>query len=151
MVIAVALGLLTGCSTEPPIERTSDTVASKEAAPEPTYIPDVLSPADAEAGANVARDAVAALANHGVTEADWWGAFSAFLSPEAAAAFEGIDPQNVSVTQVTGPAVVASTPSATEMTALVPTDVGQYLVTLNRQRLGAPWAVSLLTPPADLP
>jgi hypothetical protein len=81
----------------------------------------------------------------------WWKQLSPSLTPDGVYAFEYTDPRNVPASKVTGPGQVSAAPSATSVTVLVPTDVGQYQVTLDRRvedgTPPGPWLVDNMTPP----
>ncbi|RDH95053.1 hypothetical protein DEU32_11418 [Curtobacterium sp. AG1037] len=81
----------------------------------------------------------------------WWKNLSPYLTPDGVYAFEYTDPQNVPASKVTGPGQVSAAPSATSITVLVPTDIGQYQVVLDRRAEDGtepgPWLVDNLTPP----
>ena len=90
---------------------------------------------------------MAAFADHDRSYVEWWADVSQYLGYEATAAYEYTDPMNVPASTVTGDPQVVSAPTATEMSVLIPTDIGQYRIDLNRQAIGGQWTVSRFTPP----
>ncbi|PPF91330.1 hypothetical protein C5C03_00460 [Clavibacter michiganensis] len=81
----------------------------------------------------------------------WWAALSPYLGTDGTYAFEYTDPQNVPASEVTGAGEVSAAPSGTSVTVLVPTDIGQYQVALDRRvedgTAPGPWLVDDITPP----
>ncbi|WP_340290863.1 hypothetical protein [Aquipuribacter hungaricus] len=129
-------------------------MSTTTAAAGPTSTPsaaDVLDDGAADAGLQAAVGALTAFSDRERPYETWWPEVSAHLSPEARYAFEGTDPANVRVSAVTDAGVLAAAPSATQMTALVGTDVGQYRVELIRQSVEDTWLVHALTPPPSSP
>lgn len=82
-----------------------------------------------------------------VDDAAWWAKVSAFMTAQAAADYEGIDPAQVPFTRLTGPAVVVPTDAPADLlTAVrVPTDVGDYVVELTTTEAGL--QISRVVPP----
>jgi hypothetical protein len=82
--------------------------------------------------------------------AQWANDFARWLTPQATADYSTVDPANIPVTRVTGPAVPAVDESnGYGVTVTVPTDIGPYAVQLLRSSQDSPWKVNRLTPPAD--
>lgn len=131
-----------------PVSTTTAAAAGPTSTPS---APDVLDDGAADAGLQAAVGALTAFSDRERPYETWWPEFSAHLSPEARYAFEGTDPANVRVSAVTDAGVLAAAPSATQMTALVGTDVGQYRVELIRQSVEDTWLVHALTPPSSSP
>ena len=63
----------------------------------------------------------------------WWAGVKSFLSPQAAADYEGVDPTAVPYTKIIGPAVVVPLEGPTDLITAVqiPTDAGIYMVYLE--------------------
>jgi hypothetical protein len=99
---------------------------------------------------HIAAAAMGAFVDRDLAYDQWWAGFSPYLGGDALVAYEYTDPAMVPASKVTGETQVSAAPDATQITVLVPTDVGQYQVILNRQAVGGEWTVSRLTPPNDL-
>lgn len=105
-------------------------------------------PGDEEAAKETAVNALTVFARPTVEETQWANDFARWLTPEATTAYSAVDPANVPVTEVTGPAILDVDPSnGFGVMATVPTDVGPYGVQLLRQSQDEPWKVNRLYPP----
>ncbi|MGY1689436.1 hypothetical protein [Geodermatophilus sp. SYSU D01105] len=104
-----------------------------------------------QAALEAATAALTAFARPALDPGQWWAELAPLLSPTAAAAYEGTDPQAVPASAVTGPARPTPSVSAYLATVLVPTDAGEYAVLLAREGGDSPWLVERITPvdPAD--
>jgi hypothetical protein len=109
-----------------------------------------MDPAGADDATAVARSAMEAFVQNTLPYDQWWAGLSPYLDGDALVAYEYTDPTLVPASSVTGDPQVSAAPDATQITVLVPTDVGQYRVLLNRQAVGGEWTVSRLTPPEGL-
>ena len=112
-----------------------------------TPAPDTMDDSGAEEATAVAREAMESFVQNDLPYDQWWEGFSPYLDGDALVAYEYTDPELVPASSVTGEPRVSAAPDATQITVLVPTDVGQYQVLLNRQAVGGEWTVSRLTPP----
>lgn len=114
---------------------------------------DTAAPAAQQDAIAVADKAMGAFVQRELPYDEWWKNFSPYLSPDGTYAFEYTDPRNVPASKVTGSGQVSAAPSATSITVLVPTDIGQYQVTLDRRvedgTPPGPWLVDNLTPPGS--
>lgn len=149
MIPAVVLGL-TACTTSDVSDfpaPSSSTARSTDTAPP---VSDTMDAAGAAEAVSVAVSAMAAFVDHDRPYDQWWAEFSDYLGGDALVAYEFTDPALVPASGVTGDGEVSAAPDATQITVLVPTDVGQYQVVLNRQAVGGEWTVSRLTPPEGL-
>jgi hypothetical protein len=89
-------------------------------------------------------------ARPGTDAALWANDFARWLTPQATADYSTVDPANISVTRVTGPATLAVDESnGYGVTVTVPTDIGPYALQLLRTSKDSTWKVNRLTPPAD--
>jgi hypothetical protein len=105
-------------------------------------------PGDEEAAKETAANALTDFARPTVEETQWANDFARWLTPEATTAYSAVDPANVPVTEVTGPATLDVDPTnGFGVMATVPTDVGPYSVRLLRQSQDEPWKVNRLYPP----
>lgn len=103
---------------------------------------------DADAAKEVAEDALADFARPGLDETQWANDFARWLTPKAVTAYSAVDPANVPVSDVTGPATLEIDESnGFGVIATVPTDIGDYGVQLLRQSQNEPWKVNRLYPP----
>jgi hypothetical protein len=157
--LAAAL-VLGGCAAVPERAQPEPTAASASPAPEPgdahAALPAPPAPpteddASQQAALDAATAAVTAFARPALDPAQWWTELAPLLSPAAAVAYEGTDPQAVPASAVTGPARPTPSVSGYLSTVLVPTDAGEYAVLLVREGDGSPWLVERFTPvdPAD--
>lgn len=115
-------------------------------------VDDVSDSSARERAVAVAEQAMVAFSRPTLPYEQWWAELSPLLDPAAVEAYAYTDPSQVPASRVTGDGQVSAAPSATEITVLVPTDVGQYRVRLYRQSAAddQPWLVHSLTPP-ELP
>ncbi|MGY1703815.1 hypothetical protein ACI79C_04510 [Geodermatophilus sp. SYSU D00697] len=146
-------------SSAAPSPDPGDAHAALPAPPPPPTEDDASQRAALEA----ATAALTAFARPALDPAQWWAELAPLLSPTAAAAYEGTDPQAVPASAVTGPARPTPSVSAYLATVLFPTDAGEYAVLLAREGGDSPWLVEritpvdpidpsgALTPPADTP
>jgi hypothetical protein len=169
--LAAAL-VLGGCAAATEQAQPEPTAATASAEPEPGDAdaalpapppPPTEDDASQEAALDTATAAVTAFARPALEPGQWWAELVPLLSPAAAAAYEGTDPQAVPASAVTGPPRPTSSVSAYLSTVLVPTDAGEYAVLLVREGDGSPWLVErftpvdaadpseALTPPPDVP
>ncbi|MDF9279090.1 hypothetical protein P4U43_14975 [Arthrobacter sp. EH-1B-1] len=97
-----------------------------------------------ETAVNAMRD----FARPGVEETQWANDFARWLTPDATVSYSSVDPANVPVTEVTGPATLeVDETNGFGVIATVPTDIGDYRVQLLRQGQDEPWKVNRLYPP----
>jgi hypothetical protein len=82
----------------------------------------------------------------------WWAGVKSFLSPQAAADYEGVDPTAVPYTKIIGPAVVVPLEGPTDLITAVqiPTDAGIYMVYLETTETGL-WVTRLQPPQQGQP
>jgi hypothetical protein len=107
-------------------------------------------PGDEEAARDVAVNAMRDFARPELDETRWANDFARWLTPKATTAYSFVDPANVPVTEVTGPASLEiDEANGFGATATVPTDIGNYRVQLLRQGQDEPWKVNRLHPPED--
>lgn len=105
-------------------------------------------PGDEDAAKETAVNALTDFARPTVEETQWANDFARWLTPEATTAYSAVDPANVPVTEITGPATLDVDPAnGFGVIATVPTDVGPYGVQLLRQSQDEPWKVNRLYPP----
>lgn len=76
----------------------------------------------------------------------WWAQMLPLLSQHGAVAYEGTDPQQIPVKQVTGTGTVLQGSTDVSLIVQLPTDVGLYNITLTRPGAGAPWLAERIRP-----
>jgi hypothetical protein len=103
-----------------------------------------------KAAVDVASKAMAAFARPKAEATQWANDFARWLTPHATAAYSAVDPANIPVSKVTGPATLAvDETNGYGVIATVPTDIGPYKVHLLRASQDSPWKVNRLTPPSS--
>lgn len=148
--LALLTPLFTACTPEASREAPKSSASTSHTPDGGPIRDETLNPNEEAEASAIAAKALTAFVDRGRPYDVWWPDFSQYLGPEALYAFEFTDPAKVPASTVTGPPIVAAAPSATEITVLVPTDFGQYSVTLNRQNRDGEWTITRLTPPAWL-
>lgn len=163
---AAAVLLCSACFSGDSGGANADETTSQKPTPSSTYTPTLSAgdgpqapdsdvpenpewlPQDEEAAKEVAVNALNDFARPGMEETQWANDFARWLTPEATTAYSAVDPANVPVTKVTGPAVLdIDETNGFGVMATVPTDVGDYGVQLLRQGQEEPWKVNRLYPP----
>ena len=86
-------------------------------------------------------------ARRNVPATQWQADLAPYLTPQAATAYQYVDPANVPPTKITGP--VTLTPASTQLVARVsvPTDAGVYLVIMSRTDESPTWLADRIMPP----
>lgn len=98
----------------------------------------------------VAGKAMADFARPTVEETQWANDLARWLTPQATADYSAVDPSNIRVSRVTGPATLSvDEANGFGVMAAVPTNAGTYTVQLLRTGKDAPWKVNRLTPPSS--
>lgn len=80
----------------------------------------------------------------------WESELEPYLTPQAAQAYQNVDPASVPASKITGSPTL--TPASTPLVARVsvPTDVGSYLVVLARSSDSPTWLADRILPPEGL-
>ncbi|MBT1003973.1 hypothetical protein KIH31_15395 [Paenarthrobacter sp. DKR-5] len=100
--------------------------------------------------ATVASRAMADYARPGSDRTRWANDFARWLTPRATADYSTVDPANIPVSKVTGPATLrVDETNGYGVTAMVPTNAGTYTLQLLRTGRDAPWKVNRLAPPSS--
>lgn len=76
----------------------------------------------------------------------WWAELLPLLTEQAGVAYEGTDPAEIPVHQVTGAGIVLDRSTEVSLIVQLPTDAGLYNVTLTRAGLDAPWLADRIRP-----
>ncbi|MCU1574421.1 MAG: hypothetical protein JWO93_2503, partial [Micrococcaceae bacterium] len=99
---------------------------------------------------DVAQKAMADFARPAVEEKQWANDLARWLTPQATADYSAVDPANIPVSRVTGPATLSvDDANGFGVMAADPTNAGTYTVQLLRTGKDAPWKVNRLTPPSS--
>jgi hypothetical protein len=156
--------VLSGCVPNPapdsaPSPRTSSlspspaTSSPAESGDPPAPIDDATVTPAPEAAASsqtgaltAAVAAVTAFGRPDLTYAEWIDGLYPLMTQAGASAYEGTDPANVPVHQVTGDGVIL--PGSTDVALIVevPTDAGLYNVSLSRPSTTSPWLADRIRP-----
>jgi hypothetical protein len=154
---------LSGCvdtptnTTVPPSSAASTgtpTTPTGAASPNPsppeddaTVIPVPEAEATSQAAAIAAAEkAVAAFGRPDLPYQQWIDGLYPLMSQAGAAAYEGTDPQNVPVHQITGPGRILEGSTDVALIVEVPTDAGPYNVSLSRSITDAAWLADRIRP-----
>lgn len=154
LAAAAGLALLAGCSSgadeeqsgfeEPASDETVvDSESGEVMSQEPVPEWDKTSQREA---VNAAIDATSAFAQPDLSQDEWFEELEPYLTADAAESHSFTDPANVPVSDVTGPGELIDDTSAYLGVVSVPTDAGDYHVTVVREDGESEWLVSELTP-----
>jgi hypothetical protein len=157
LILAIAtVTTLTGCIDQGLKPRTSPTATLPAGLPStaPTAPVDAGEVTAApEAAGDSQQRAIAAAAKVMQTFAqpqlsadDWWAQMLPLLSQQGGVAYQGTDPSQIPVHQVTGAGTVL--PDSTEVSLIVqlPTDAGLYNIILTRPAASALWLADRVRP-----
>jgi hypothetical protein len=159
-VLAAALTVtaLAGCSPQEDPEPTP-TASSSVTAPPETPSPDGLedgidiptaAPADqtsTAAAVTVAEKLMTAFAQPNIDATSWINGLYPYLTQGAGVAYAGTDPAKVPVSQVTGTGSVVEGATEYALLVKVPTNIGDYVVSLTRKSPTDQWLADRVTPP----
>lgn len=159
VVPLIAAFALTGCvgTTASPtvVPSTSSTSAPSTsngtAVPAPTDDASVLpvpeAGTDSRAGAITAAEKVVTTFGQPTLDAStWMNNMYPLLTQTGAAAYEGTDPAQVPVHQVTSAGTILDGSTEVALIVQVPTDAGLYNVSLSRTGASAPWLADRIRP-----
>jgi hypothetical protein len=153
-----AIVALSGCvdtTAPPPVTSTgTPTTPSAVASPNPsppgddaTVIPVPEAEASSKATAIAAAEkVVAAFGKPDLPYQQWIDGLYPLMSQTGAAVYEGTDPQNVPVHQVTGTGRILEGSTDVALIVEVPTDAGPYNVSLSRSSPDAAWLADRIRP-----
>ena len=111
----------------------------------PVPVPEAASTSQ-EAAIAAAEKAVAAFGRPDLSYQDWINGLYPLMTQTGAAAYEGTDPQNVPVRQVTGAGTIFEGSTEVALIVQVPTDAGAYNVSLSRSSADLPWLADRIRP-----
>ena len=163
LVASVALVALTACTTPQGTDTSATTTGSSTSSPTPTSTgtlpPDgkdahetlpaapTADPSSTAAAVVVADKLMTAFARPNVDATTWINGLYPYLTQSGGAAYEGTDPAQVPVHKVTGTGTVVESATAYALLVRVPTDIGDYTVSLTRHKPTDPWLADRVTPP----
>ena len=157
---ALTVTALAGCSPqkdpEPtPTASSSTTVTAPPETPSPDGLEDGIdiptaAPADqtsTAAAVLVAEKLMTAFAQPNIDATSWINGLYPYLTQGAGVAYAGTDPAKVPVNQVTGTGSVVEGSTEYALLVKVPTNIGDYVVSLTRKSPTDPWLADRVTPP----
>jgi hypothetical protein len=162
LAAAMTVTALTGCSPQEDPEPTPTPTASSRTsttAPPETPSPDGLedgidipaaAPADetsTAAAITVAEKLMTAFAQPNIDATSWINGLYPYLTQGAGVAYAGTDPAKVPVSHVTGTGSVVEGSTEYALLVKVPTNIGDYVVSLTRKSPTDPWLADRVTPP----
>ena len=168
---SVALLALTACTSQPgtstPHSNTDSSTGSSASSVAPSstarstgtlppdgkdakeILPTAPAPDPRSTGAAllVADKLMVAFARPTVDATTWINGLYPYLTQSGGAAYAGTDPANVPVRHVTGTGAVVEGATVYALIVRIPTDIGDYTISLTRQRPTDPWLADRVTPP----
>jgi len=154
----VAALAVTGCVSDPPQPEPTQSAAPTPTSTNPvnptppsdtgaTVAPVPEAESDSQAAAiDAATAALTAYAQPELPYQQWINGLYPYLTQTGAAAYEDTDPARIPVRKVTGPGIIL--PASTEVALIVqlPTDAGNYNVSLSRPNADAAWLADRIRP-----
>ena len=148
----VAGTMLAGCTGQD--QPTPQETATQGAQPQPdhptdhgTVAPIPEAPANSQSDAlAAARSTMTAFSQTHLSADAWMSGMYPLLSPTGAEAYVGTDPSRIPVHQVTGTGTILDGSTDVSLIVSVPTDAGDYNVTLTRASASAPWLAERIRP-----
>ncbi|WP_416445479.1 hypothetical protein AB3K78_01305 [Leucobacter sp. HNU] len=144
---------LTACASEsepahPPhetdLESAPDFHGGKPRTPETEAIWDDAAKRAAVDAATATMNAY--VSNRGKTRDAWWAALSPHLDAIATRDYAWVEPSAIPATALTGTVVVTAGEAPTLAYATVPTNAGEYTLTLSRKDGSSPWEAGRIEP-----
>lgn len=152
---SIAIALL-GCTSASSVDgnrgRPIAATGASEIAASPTALGDIddaaVTPDQAAVAASlaIAAEAMTNFCRPDLDQKTWVEGLYPYLTQAAGVSYRTVDPANVTCTSVTGIGQVCNGDGAFTMRVLVPTDAGEYSVTVHRAQLHDLWAVNDMTP-----
>lgn len=137
-------------TSSPPVSLSANSGAQAPGGTIPATIGITWDQASKDEAMDVAENAMTDFARPAVEDKQWANDLARWLTPQATADYSAVDPANIPVSRVTGPATLSvDEANGFGVTAAVPTNAGTYTVQLLRTGKDAPWKVNRLTPPAS--
>jgi hypothetical protein len=161
-IVAAALTVTTLAACSPqedpvptPTATSSTTVTPATETPSPDGLDDgigtpVAPPADetsTAAAVTAAEKLMTAFAQPTLDATTWINGLYPYLTQGAGVAYAGTDPAKVPVSQVTGTGSVVEGSTEYALLVKVPTNIGDYVVSLTRKSPADPWLADRVTPP----
>jgi hypothetical protein len=160
LAAALTVTTLAACSPQEdpaptPTATSSTTVTPATETPSPDGLEDgidipVAPPADetsTAAAVTVAEKLMIAFAQPTIDATTWINGLYPYLTQGAGVAYAGTDPAKVPVSQVTGTGSVVEGSTEYALLVKVPTNIGDYVVSLTRKSPADPWLADRVTPP----
>jgi hypothetical protein len=162
LAAALTVTALAGCSPQAdPAPTPTATASSSTSATPPTETPSpdglddgidtpVAPTADettTAAAVTVAEKLMTAFAQPNIDATSWINGLYPYLTQGAGVAYAGTDPAKVPVSQVTGAGTVVEGSTDYALLVKVPTNIGEYVVSLTRKSPTDPWLADRVTPP----
>lgn len=136
----------TAASTAPSTTSSTPPVSDDDESPQAAPTPAEDSTSDA---IDVADKLMTAYARPTLSETEWMNGLTPYLSQRGAAAYQGTDPSQVPVTEVTGKGTVQPAATAYALNVAVPTNKGTYIVALTRPDTSSPWLADRILVPGE--
>lgn len=166
LAVTVTVAGLTACTAQPdPSPAPSGTTSSSTGTADPTTAPEPtptdglsdgvdIPTADAPdetstaAAVTVAEKLMTAYARPGIDKETWIAGLYPYLTQQGGTAYATVDPTKIPVSQVTGPGVLVDGATEYALLVTVPTNKGDYVVSLTRKAPTDAWLADRITPPA---
>ncbi len=154
-IAAITVAMLAGCiqnpDPSPAPTRTLPTGLPSTAPTAPVDAGEVTPAPEADedsqsAALNAATKALQTFAQPQLSADKWWAQMLPLLSQQGAVAYEGTDPAQIPVHQVTGTGNVLEGSTEVSLIVQLPTDAGPYNITLTRPGADAPWLAERIRP-----
>lgn len=126
-----------------PVGAPPDEDIPPESGPLPTW-----DDASRAAVVQAATATMTAFAQPGADHDTWWAGLREHVTPESAPDLVLIDPANIPASRVTGDGRITADTSAAVASVVVPTESGEWTLTMVRASGVDPWLADRITPPA---
>jgi hypothetical protein len=139
----------TASSTAPTPPQNTPRPAATDGLSDGIIIP-TAEPADTTstvAAVIVAEKLMNAFARPNVDATTWINGLYPYLTQVGGAAYAGTDPAKVPVNKITGPGAVVEGATQYALLVKVPTNIGDYVISLTRKTPDNPWLADRVTPP----
>lgn len=166
LAATVTVAGLTACTAQPAPSPAPSSAASSSATPvDPTAAPQPTSPDDLSDGVDiptaeapdetstaaaitVAEKLMTAYARPGTDQKTWIDGLYPYLTQQGGVAYATVDPAKIPVSEVTGSGTLVEGATEYALLVKVPTNIGDYVVSLTRKAPTDTWLADRITPPA---
>jgi hypothetical protein len=166
LAATVTIAGLTACAAQAdPSPAPNSTTSSRAAPVDPTAAPQPTSPdglsdgvdiptatapdeTSTAAAVTVAEKLITAYARPGTDKQTWIDGLYPYLTQQGGTAYATVDPAKIPVSQVTGAGSLVDGATEYALLVKVPTNVGDYVVSLTRKAPTDAWLADRITPPA---